>query len=229
MKNTNLWIIALSLSLTSCLGQQGGSGSDASSGSNPKAYNSALNAESQSAVAASYKLVKLDGSTPIDGSENKILVCTPKFEFCTETCIAAYVPTAERWSVFKTDWLSPSGNCVGVAMAYPDGSSIPRFKLWVGTFVFTSGVLGYCSINSSNPDIDGRAYFSFERPANASAFYQHNFFDLAGSAAGTVQLLNFNPPGLYTYHDASISNADITPQLTNFSCIKESEISGAFQ
>jgi hypothetical protein len=228
MGNLKPWIIAFSTVLISCQGQNGG-GSSSSSVSNPKAFNSALNAESQSSVAASYRLVKMDGSTPIDGSENKILVCTPKFEYCTQTCIAAYVPSAERWSVFKTDWLSPSGKCVGVAMAYSDGSSIPRYKLWIGTFVFTSGVNGYCSININSPDENGRAYFSFERPANASAFYQHNLFDLSGSATGTVRLLNFNPPGLFTYHDASISNGDLTPQLTNFNCVKESEIGGAFQ
>lgn len=230
-KNPKIWIILLSSFLSSCLGQQNGGGSDSSSLSKPKGFNSALSAESQASVANSYQLVRLDGTTPVDGTESgPILVCTRQMEYCTQTCLSIYMPSQTRWSVFSTGFLL-GGKCAAFALAYPDGQTIPRIKYWIGSFVYNAGqVTGRCSIDYSNPDFDGRAYFDFVRPQNSQAYYVHNFYDLNGNPVSTVQLLNYLPPGLWTFHDASLSSSDITPQLSsNYSCVKESDIGGAFQ
>lgn len=119
---------------------------------------------------------------------------------------------------------------MGFAMAYSNGTDIPRAKMWIGNYVQSgNSVVGRCVINFNSPDFDGRAYFSFVRPQNASAYYLHSFYDLSNNPLSSIRLLNFNPPGLWTFHDSSITNADITPQLTNYSCVKENAISGAFQ
>ena len=211
--------------LAGCGDQKSDKASIDSGGSSPVNYKSAIASIPQS--AANYLLLRLDGITPIDGTENSILVCTSKKEYCIQTCISIYRPDIERWSVFKTDYLN-GGKCVAYALAYPDGQSIPKMKYWLGNYVQNSGqVTGSCVVNTGSPDTEARACFSFVRPTNSSSYYLHSFFDNSGSLTGSVRLLNFLPPAMWTYHDATVTNADITPQLTNFSCIKETEISQA--
>lgn len=111
------------------------------------------------------------------------------------------------------------------ALAYPDGQSIPKMKYWLGNYIQTSGqVTGSCVVNKESPDLEGKAYFSFIRPENNSAYYLHSFFDNSEKLTRSIGLLNFSPPTMWTYHDSSVTNADITPQLTNFSCIKEEDL-----
>jgi hypothetical protein len=222
------WLfVLLSLCMCSC-NEKDSESSTSNSIASPTGFNSSMNAVSKS--SASYRLVRLDGATPIDGTEDAILVCTPKMEYCTQTCISVYRPDLERWSVFKTDYLSGGGKCVGFAMTYSNGADIPKYKYWVGNYVQSGGsVVGRCSISVKSPTSEGRAYFDFVRPSNASAYYAHYFYDLSGNSVSSMRLLNFLPPAMWTYHDSAVSNADITPQLTNWSCIKESAIGDAFQ
>lgn len=228
MKKIAVLLISV-FSLSGCLDSGGSSSSDSSGGGgNAVVYNSALNAKTQS-LSASYRLVKLDGTTPIDDSEDSILVCGSDMSWCKQTCISIYRPVT-RWSTFQSSWLSPSGKCVGAAMSYSDGITIPRFKYWIGTFIFNSGssVLGHCSFNLGSPDFEGKAYFDFVR--GAPSYYVQNFFDLSDNAVSNMQLLTFNPPGIYSYHDSSVSNSDITLQLTNSGgCVKEANIGNTFQ
>lgn len=213
--------------LTGCLDQKGATSSIGSDANAPITYGSAIEAVPQSST--NYLLLRLDGVTAIDGTENSILACTPKKEYCTQTCISIYRPDVERWSVFRTDYLN-GGKCVAYALAYPNGTDIPRIKYWLGTYQQNAGqVVGICVVNAANPTYDGRAYFSFVRPNNSQSYYLHSFFDDNGNLTGSVRLLNFLPPAMWTYHDGTVTNADITPQLTSgFSCVKESEIINAF-
>lgn len=192
----------------------------------PKKYESAL--ESAPQPSTSYLLLRMDGS-PIDGSENQILVCTPKKEICIESCISIYRPEIERWSIFKTDYLN-GGKCVAYALAYSNGVDVPRAKYWLGEYKQNYGraVTGTCAVNAANPTYEGRSFFNFVRIQSPN-YYLHNFFDNAGRLTGSVRLLNFLPPAMWSYHDSTVTNADITPQLVSgFSCIKEHEIFNAF-
>lgn len=215
--------------LSACLDKVGSSTADSSTGGgNAVVYNSSLNAQAQSSVN-SYRLLKLDGITPIDESEDSILLCASDGSWCKQTCISIYRPVT-RWSTFQSSWLSPNGKCIGAAMSYPDGSAIPRFKYWIGNFIFNSGssVAGRCSFNINSPDFDGRGYFDFVR--GAPSYYVQKFFDLSGNSISNMQLLIFNPPGIFSYHDSSVSNGDITLQLTNSGgCVKEANIGTTFQ
>lgn len=216
------YTILFCILLAGCADQKSDKASFGSGSGSPISYKSAIESIPQSAT--NYLLLRLDGSTPIDGTENSILVCTPKKEYCVQTCISIYRPDIERWSVFKTDYLN-GGKCVAYALAYPNGQTIPKMKYWSGTYVQNPGqVSGSCVVNAGSPDTDARAYFSFVRTQTPN-YYLHSFFDNSGNLTGSVRLLNFLPPAMWTYHDSTVTNADITPQLSSgYSCIKESEI-----
>lgn len=213
--------------LIGCGDQKADKATLGSGGASPVNYKSAIESIPQS--ASNFLLLRLDGTTPIDGTENSILACTPKKEYCVQTCISVYRPDIERWSVFKTDYLN-GGKCVAYALAYPDSQTIPRMKYWLGNYVQNPGqVTGSCVVNTGSPDSEARAYFSFVRTQSPN-YYLHSFFDNSGNLTGSVRLLNFLPPAMWTYHDGTVTNADITPQLTSgYSCIKESEITSALQ
>lgn len=191
----------------------------------PRIYKSAIESVPQS--SANYLLLRMDGG-PIDGSENQILVCTPNQEICAQSCISVYRPEVERWSIFKTDYLN-GGKCVAFALAYPSGYDIPKIKYWVGNYQLDAGkVTGTCMVNMANPTYEGRAFFNFVK-TQLPNYYLQNFFDHAGNLSGSVRILNFNPPSMWTYHDSKVTNADITPQLTSWSCVKELEIQDALR
>lgn len=223
-----LFTILFCILSTGCGDQKSDKASIGSGGSPPVAYKSAIESIPQSST--NYLLLRLDGITPIDGTENSILVCTSsKKEYCVQTCISIYRPDIERWSVFKTDYLN-GGKCVAYALAYPDGQTVPRTKYWLGNYIQNAGqVTGSCVVNVGSPTSEGKSFFSFVRPQNSPSYYLHSFFDNSENLTGSVRLLNFLPPAMWTYHDGSVTNADITPQLVSgFSCVKESEVGNAF-
>ncbi len=232
-----LFVLALGTGCLSCNNQGSSTSSSSDPSSNIQTYKSSIAAIAQS--PSSLRLVKLDGVTPIDGTENDILVCTKSFEYCTQTCISIYRPEFVRWSVFKTDYLT-GGKCVAVAMAYPDGTTIPRMAYWQGTYVYNAppSVVGKCSIDVVHPSFDGKAYFDFVRvpagqvspaPGGARTYYLHSWFDMAENPVKSFMPRTFNAPSMWTYSDSSVAVEEITPILVNgFSCIKQSEISNAF-
>ncbi len=220
-------LISIPIFLGSCK-EAGGSGSSQGSGGYDSVPQTALEQKSVVNKAPLRRLFTTEGGQ-INGSENIVRVCTPDLVYCWSSCISAYVPSAVRWSLFRTPWLLNNKAAV-IAISYPDDENLPqRLIYWEGT-----NFAGVYSFNRSSPAFDGRGLFDLvttpegqatAHPNGYRVYYTLGFHNRAGNLLSTKIIDSFNPPGYFEFKESGFTSSSMTFQLmAGASCIKESEM-----
>lgn len=173
------------------------------------------------------------GENPLTDPEdhNVILVCLKGGQFCWSSCVSAYFPSVERFSVFKSYWLE-GNKCVAHVIQWPNGVDIPKYFYYLGRY--QSQAPNYCVIDSLNPDFEGRAFFDEVRvlegevtphPHHRRLYEIHNIFDLDSNFITSIMMMRWRPPAGWEYLDPEIDRGTITIHLqAGFACIRRDQI-----